>query len=119
MIFPLSFNASFYVFYVCLDDGLTRAQVELGPGSVLYFPAGMWHRVECTEDSISINISLVGSTWADLIADATRQLMCVVSYLFLTALSRVVRVILRISVTSCSRSLYCCLCFVRLHTTVC
>ena len=31
--------------------------------------------VECEEDSISINISLVGSTWADVIADSVRQLL--------------------------------------------
>lgn len=36
------------------------AEVELRPGSVLYVPAGMWHEVECTEDSISINISIMG-----------------------------------------------------------
>ena len=35
-------------------------EVELRPGSMLYVPAGMWHRVECTEDSVSINVSLMG-----------------------------------------------------------
>lgn len=37
-------------------------EVVLRPGSVMYFPAGCWHRVECEEDSLSINISLVSST---------------------------------------------------------
>ena len=37
----------------------------------------MWHRVECLEDSVSINISLMGASWADLVADAVRQrLLC-------------------------------------------
>jgi ribosomal protein L16 Arg81 hydroxylase len=31
-------------------------EVTLRPGSVLYVPAGMWHRVQCVEDSVSINI---------------------------------------------------------------
>lgn len=31
-------------------------EVTLRPGSVLYVPAGMWHRVQCAEDSVSINI---------------------------------------------------------------
>ena len=48
-------------------------EVTLKPGAVLYVPAGMWHRVVCGKDSISINISLMGSTWADLVADALRQ----------------------------------------------
>ena len=26
-------------------------------------PAGMWHQVECVDDSISINVSLIGATW--------------------------------------------------------
>ena len=33
----------------------------------------MWHRVEATADSLSINISLMASSWADLAADAIRQ----------------------------------------------
>ena len=52
-------------------------QVTLRPGSVLYVPAGMWHRVECDEDSVSINVSLMGALWADVVADALRQrLLC-------------------------------------------
>jgi len=49
--------------------------IELSAGDSFYFPAGMWHRVECEQDSISINISLVGNTWADVIADSVRQLL--------------------------------------------
>jgi len=54
---------------------LCFGQVSLTAGSVLYFPAGMWHRVEATEDSISINISMMPSTWADVVGDALKQLM--------------------------------------------
>ena len=49
------------------------AVVTLTPGSVLYVPAGMWHRVESEEDSVSMNVSLMGLLWADLVADAVRQ----------------------------------------------
>ena len=49
------------------------ALVTLHPGDVLYTPAGMWHRVECVDDSVSINVSLMGATWADLIADAAER----------------------------------------------
>jgi len=48
-------------------------EVVMEPGSFMYFPAGMWHQVECEEDSISINVSIMGQTWADLIAEAVRQ----------------------------------------------
>lgn len=48
-------------------------RVTLVPGSVLYFPAGAWHRVECEEDSLSVNLSLLGLSWAELLADAARQ----------------------------------------------
>lgn len=42
--------------------------VELKEGSMMYFPAGMYHCVECTEDSISINISLVSTSWGEFIS---------------------------------------------------
>lgn len=35
--------------------------VTLHPGSAFYFPAGVYHKVEATEDSISINFSLVST----------------------------------------------------------
>ena len=48
-------------------------EVVLEPGSMLYFPAGCWHRVEALDDSVSINISLVGQNWSDLVASGLRQ----------------------------------------------
>ena len=52
-------------------------EVVLRPGSVLYVPAGMWHRVECTSDSVSINVSLMGASWAEHVAEALKQrLLC-------------------------------------------
>ena len=56
------------------DDATT---VTLRAGSVLYVPAGMWHRVECVEDSVSLNVSLIGTTWAEFVPAAIRQrLLC-------------------------------------------
>lgn len=49
--------------------------IELQPGDVLYHPAGIWHRVECTADSISANISLVGTDWATMVADGIKQML--------------------------------------------
>lgn len=50
--------------------------VVLHPGDVLYFPAGMWHRVETLEPGISLNVSLMGTPWADLAASAVRHALC-------------------------------------------
>ena len=49
--------------------------VTVEPGDVLYHPAGAWHRVECEGTGLSLNISLVLSTRADLVADALRQIL--------------------------------------------
>ena len=53
----------------------TGDRVTLSAGDVLYHPAGVWHAVECDEDSVSINISLVATTMADVLADTVRQVM--------------------------------------------
>jgi ribosomal protein L16 Arg81 hydroxylase len=50
-------------------------RVCLYPGDVLYHPAGVWHQVEALEDSVSINLSIFGTTWADLLSDVTRQVL--------------------------------------------
>lgn len=55
--------------------GGNRCQVELSPGDVLYHPAGIWHRVECLEDSIAINVSLIASSYADVFCSGLQQLL--------------------------------------------
>jgi quercetin dioxygenase-like cupin family protein len=50
-------------------------EVILNPGDVLYHPAGIWHRVECVEDSISINISLIAMSYADIVCSGIQQLL--------------------------------------------
>lgn len=40
------------------------------PGDVLYFPAGMWHEVTTVEPGVSLNISLMGKTYASVICQA-------------------------------------------------
>ena len=45
------------------------------PGDVLYFPAGMWHKVETLEMGVSINISLMGTTYASLFCKTLEHLL--------------------------------------------
>lgn len=49
--------------------------ITLNPGDSLYFPAGMWHQVECEEDSVSINLSIKAMRYCDLVSSAIRQIM--------------------------------------------
>mmetsp|Transcript_16452 Transcript_16452/g.35758 ORF Transcript_16452/g.35758 Transcript_16452/m.35758 type:complete len:694 (+) Transcript_16452:49-2130(+) len=49
--------------------------VTLCPGDVLYFPSGMWHRVESVEPGVSLNVSLMGTNYATLVCEALRHLM--------------------------------------------
>ncbi len=49
--------------------------VTLNQGDVLYFPAGMWHKVETLEYGVSINISLMGSNYASVVCDAMEHLL--------------------------------------------
>ena len=51
------------------------AEVILKPGDVMYHPAGIWHRVECIDDSISINISLTAVSYADVFCSSLQQLL--------------------------------------------
>ena len=51
------------------------AEVVLRPGDIFYFPAGAWHKVECVEDSVSINISLKSLRWADLVSSGVKHLL--------------------------------------------
>ncbi|MGK3733386.1 MAG: hypothetical protein ACI90V_000222 [Bacillariaceae sp.] len=52
-----------------LDSNAFGNEVEIimDAGDVLYFPAGMWHKVETIEYGASINISLMGSTYASFL----------------------------------------------------
>lgn len=55
-------------------DGETGVHsVVLGPGDALYHPAGVFHSVRCLEESISVNISLMGVTYIDLILSTLRN----------------------------------------------
>ena len=47
--------------------------VHLRAGDCFYHQAGIWHRVECSEDSVSVNISLVATDWSSLVCDGIKQ----------------------------------------------
>lgn len=47
--------------------------VILHEGDTFYHPAGIWHRVECSEDSVSVNISLIATDWASMVCDGIKQ----------------------------------------------
>ncbi|KDO19159.1 hypothetical protein SPRG_15682 [Saprolegnia parasitica CBS 223.65] len=50
------------------DDDPAVASVVLRPGSVLYVPAGYWHKVEAMDEgSLSMNFSIDGSRWLDVL----------------------------------------------------
>lgn len=52
--------------------------IDLKPGSTLYFPSGMWHKVETISDkSLSINLSLVPMTYSHLINNAINHFMSI------------------------------------------
>jgi len=65
------------------DDSFDASQVHdaaekedsiiLRAGDVLYHPAGIWHKVECLSDSLAINVSLVGGSYAELACNAIQQ----------------------------------------------
>ena len=52
------------------EDNYTIIMEE---GDVLYHPAGIWHRVECMENSVAINISLFASSAAEVVCSALQQ----------------------------------------------
>ncbi|KAL3808536.1 hypothetical protein ACHAXA_002703 [Cyclostephanos tholiformis] len=49
--------------------------ITLYPGDVLYFPAGMWHTVETLEAGISLNVSLMGTSYAKLVCEGLQHLL--------------------------------------------
>jgi len=57
------------------DESEGTQSILLEAGDVLYHPAGVWHRVECLEDSVSINISLIATSYADVFAASISHLL--------------------------------------------
>lgn len=49
--------------------------VTLYPGDCFYFPSGMWHTVETIEPGISLNVSLMGTTYAQLVSESLQHLL--------------------------------------------
>lgn len=49
--------------------------IDVKPGDVFYFPAGMWHKVEALEPGVSINVSLMASNYASVASQALHQLL--------------------------------------------
>lgn len=49
------------------------AEVLLKPGDVFYHPAGIYHAVECSEESISINLSLSAVNNLDILFSSIKQ----------------------------------------------
>jgi hypothetical protein len=49
--------------------------VIVRPGDLLYFPAGMWHKVEVLEPGVSINISLMATNYASLTCQALQHVL--------------------------------------------
>jgi hypothetical protein len=47
----------------------------LHPGDVLYFPAGMWHKIEVLEPGVSINVSLMATNFATVTCQALQHLL--------------------------------------------
>ncbi len=52
-----------------------ETEIVMDAGDVLYFPAGMWHKVETLEEGVSINISLMGTTYASLFCRSLEHLL--------------------------------------------
>lgn len=57
------------------SDEQELSEVVLQPGDVLYHPAGVWHRVTCDQDGVSVNVSLTVSSYADLVCCGLLQLL--------------------------------------------
>lgn len=52
-----------------------EVEIVMGAGDILYFPAGMWHKVETLDEGVSINISLMGTTYASLLCRTLEQIL--------------------------------------------
>lgn len=49
--------------------------ITIYPGDVFYFPSGMWHKVETVEPGLSLNVSLMGTTYASLVCESLQHLL--------------------------------------------
>ncbi|KAL3944643.1 MAG: hypothetical protein SGBAC_001303 [Bacillariaceae sp.] len=49
--------------------------IDVKPGDVFYFPAGMWHKVETIHPGVSINVSLMACNFASVTSQAIHQLL--------------------------------------------
>lgn len=49
--------------------------IDVKPGDVFYFPAGMWHKVETIVPGVSINVSLMASNYATVVGQAMQHLL--------------------------------------------
>eukprot|EP00934_Nitzschia_sp_Nitz4_P007713 Nitzschia sp. Nitz4//scaffold11_size288233//130335//132095//NITZ4_000771-RA/size288233-processed-gene-0.163-mRNA-1//1//CDS//3329534065//7703//frame0 len=47
--------------------------VDLKPGDVFYFPAGMWHKIETLEPGVSINVSLMATNYVSVVGQAIQH----------------------------------------------
>lgn len=52
-----------------------EVEIIMDAGDILYFPAGMFHKVETVEQGVSINISLMGSTYASLVCKTLEHIL--------------------------------------------
>jgi hypothetical protein len=55
--------------------GPVEETIELHPGDVFYFPAGMWHKIEVVEPGVSINVSLMATNYATVTCQALQHLL--------------------------------------------
>lgn len=47
--------------------------IDIKPGDVFYFPAGMWHKIETIEPGVSINVSLMANNYASIVGQAIQH----------------------------------------------
>ena len=52
-----------------------ETEIIMEAGDILYFPAGMFHKVETLEYGVSINVSLMGCTYANLVCKTMEHLL--------------------------------------------
>lgn len=50
-------------------------EIVIEAGDFLYHPAGIWHAVECLEDSFTINLSMKNLNKTEIIGNALKHLM--------------------------------------------